>query len=160
MMPRTLKKLAAWFSFAQSGGRPTNRNPVRILAVMPNNSDGVALSQIAKRAQWHFELTESCESAIDKLSDQNFAIVLCDRDVPGSNWRDAVQTLAAKAPRTCVILTSPVNDDYLWQEVIERGGYDVLTKPFQEERVVRAVRFAWSCWKSDLTRAQAQRTQA
>ncbi len=154
-LKKLLKEPATWFRCPSGGENPSGRNSVRILAVMPNHSDGLALSQIAERAHWYFELTESCQSAIDKLDDQNFAIVLCDRDVSDSNWRDAVQTLAAKAPRTCVILTSPVNDDYLWQEVIQRGGYDVLTKPFQEERVVRAVSFAWSCWKSDLNRSQA-----
>jgi FixJ family two-component response regulator len=52
------------------------------------------------------------------------------------------RTLLAAAERQCIILVSPVTDDYLWQAVIELGGYDVLTKPFREEKVVTVVHAA------------------
>ncbi len=110
------------------------------------------MRQISERAHWHLQVGDSLDSALDMLSGQDFAVILCDRDLPGLDWREAVLTLAAKAPRTSVILTSPVNDDYLWQEVIQCGGDDVLTKPFQEERVVKTITFA--CWKTALTRPQ------
>ena len=43
-------------------------------------------------------------------------------------------------------MTSPVNDGYLWGEVIRRGGYDVLAKPLEEDQTVRFVNLAWSLW--------------
>jgi FixJ family two-component response regulator len=64
-----------------------------------------------------------------------------------------VMRILASAPqRPSVILTSRVVDDYLWQEVIRYGGYDVLSKPLREEDVVRSVRLAWSYWNSAITR--------
>jgi FixJ family two-component response regulator len=47
-----------------------------------------------------------------------------------------------------VILVSGVRDDYLWQEVIRRGGYDVLPKPLRADSVARIVKLALSYWKS------------
>ena len=71
-----------------------------------------------------------------------FAVILCDRDLAASNWREALAKLVATAPGSHVILASRVNDDQLWQEVIRLGGYDVLTKPFQQERVMRSINYA------------------
>jgi hypothetical protein len=41
-----------------------------------------------------------------------------------------------------------VVDTYLWNEVVSKGGFDVLSKPLREDDVVRAVRLAWSYWNS------------
>jgi DNA-binding NtrC family response regulator len=118
---------------------------LRILAVMPKDPDGHILAQIAARAKWYLEFARSYESARELAARHEFAIILCDRDLPlVASWREAIPEFASLAPDSRIMLTSPVNDDHLWQEVIQRGGYDVLTKPFKEERVVRSINFAWS----------------
>ena len=126
-------------------------NVIRVLAVMAKDSDRQVLSQIGEKAKWHIEFASNYESAVELAGRRKFAVILCDRDLSSAfNWREAVQKLAGIAPGSCVMLTSPVNDDVLWQEVIDRGGYDVLTKPFHEERVVRSVRFACSSWNKSI----------
>jgi FixJ family two-component response regulator len=45
-----------------------------------------------------------------------------------------------------VILVSGVADAYLWQEVVRREGYDILTKPLHTENVLRSVKLALSYW--------------
>jgi FixJ family two-component response regulator len=80
-------------------------------------------------------------------------VVLCDRDLPGVDWRMAVQQLAGGQNRRCVILASPVVDDYLWEEVIHLGGYDVLAKPFRKRDVVQAIEFAWAAVTKSLPSA-------
>lgn len=116
-----------------------NSSAVRVLAVMPRDSDAQTLSQIAARAQWELHFSSSFESALDLARRERFAVILYDR---GDGWRDAIGKLCHTAPDSNVILTSPANDDLLWQEVIKLGGYDVLTKPFHEERVLRSIQFA------------------
>jgi hypothetical protein len=32
-----------------------------------------------------------------------------------------------------------VSDDYLWRDVLQQGGYDVLLRPLREEPALRAV---------------------
>ena len=129
------------------------RDVIRILAVMPYDPDRQGLLEIAGR-RWHFDFAATCESALKKLAAQKFAIILCDRDLPDFDWRHAVEVLAGRASGAFVILASPVNDDYLWQEVIQRGGYDVVTKPFQEERVRQVIDLAWARWTSEKALAQ------
>lgn len=43
------------------------------------------------------------------------------------------------SPRSCILLVSPVSDDYLWRDVLQQGGYDVLLRPLREECALRAV---------------------
>jgi DNA-binding NtrC family response regulator len=118
-------------------------NTIRVLAAMHGDSDTRALTQIAGRAKWHVEFAFTHDSAVEMARHQEFSAILYDRDLRLlQGWRDGFQTLAATAPASCLILVSPDKDDQLWQEVIQCGGYDVLTKPFQEKRVVRSVRAA------------------
>jgi DNA-binding NtrC family response regulator len=91
-------------------------------------------------------MTGACEEALEIVKKGGAAVILYDRDLPGLDWRDALRKLAGAIPACPVILTSPVNDGYLWGEVIRRGGYDVLAKPLQEDQTVRFVNLAWSLW--------------
>jgi DNA-binding response OmpR family regulator len=86
---------------------------------------------------WDLTAIETWEEASAVLTHRRFAVVLYDRDLPGRDWRQTIAELARISP--CILLASPVIDDALWQEVVERGGYDVLTKPFDEEHVLFAI---------------------
>ena len=61
------------------------------------------------------------------------------------NWllRQAFERLAC-SPR--LIVTSRLADEYLWVEVLNRGGYDVLTKPLDKREVARVVNSARQRW--------------
>jgi hypothetical protein len=72
--------------------------------------------------------------------------VICDREISGEDWRDALVRIAGLPQAVCVLLASSVVDEYLWHQVIENHGYDVVAKPFQSEALRRAVTFAWS-WR-------------
>ena len=97
---------------------------------------------------WPRNFAKTCDQARSALDQLQAPVIFCDRDLKGGEWRDVVQVLASSPHRACVILTSRVVDDYLWNEVVQRGGYDVLPKPLREEDVVRAVRLAWSYWNT------------
>src|SRR5450756_438788 len=99
---QAVENLATWFSFASNRKSRETRNSVSVLAVVPNGSEGLALSQIAERANWHLDIVATCEVAIERLRTQHFAVILCDRDLPGLNWRDVIELLVANAPRACV----------------------------------------------------------
>ena len=54
--------------------------------------------------------------------------------------------LSAVSAGACILLISRVVDDYLWNDVVMSGRYDVLRSPLREDDVVRNVRLAWSYW--------------
>ena len=58
-----------------------------------------------------------------------------------------VERFVAANPRVCVILLSSVADQYLWEEVVHSGGFDLLTRPFRQEHVLSKLSFAYSHWR-------------
>jgi DNA-binding NtrC family response regulator len=117
---------------------------IPVLAIAHEDLDKKALAAFSIRGQWDLVLTSSCEEALEALKKMRAAVILCDRDLPGLDWRIALEKLSASRPDCPIVLTSSVNDEYLWDEVIHKGGYDVLSKPLQEDLTVRAVNLAWS----------------
>ena len=93
-------------------------------------------------------MTDSCQEALDILKSGRASVIVFDRDLPGLDWRDCLESLAAARPGYPILLMSSIYDEYLWEEVVHRGGYDVLGKPLQEEQAVRAVNLAWSFSKT------------
>ena len=57
-------------------------------------------------------------------------------------------------PRLLVASKEP--DGRLWAEVLNLGGYDVLTLPFVQQELHWAVECAWENWERDTRRAHAR----
>lgn len=124
-----------------------------------NEEDRRLLTGLGSRNQWKMSFAETVAEARSLSENLRSPALLCDRDATGIDWRDAVETLSASSHRPCVLLLSTVVDDYLWNEVIRRGGYDVLAKPLREGDVLRSVKLAWSYWNSK-KRTSARGTNA
>jgi DNA-binding NtrC family response regulator len=137
----------SWFRALLPLQRRTSEDATSVLAVTCSDRERSTLDEIASKSNWRLRLASSSTEAEKYLREQAIAVILFDRDLPGTHWRDHMGDLLRSAPHSCVILVSGVNDEYLWEEVIRNGGYDVLTKPLQESQVVPAVTGAWWYWK-------------
>jgi len=134
--------------FFSPGAPPAARESIAILAVTLPEAEVEVLRQIAPAAGWELLIASSFHEASEILASRAAPIILCDRDVPGFDWREVLSRLVERPERGCVILASGVVDDYLIAEVVQQGGFDVLAKPFREQDVVRTVAFAWSHYRS------------
>ena len=121
---------------------------VAIVGLVIGEQDRRLLAGLGSRNQWRVTFADSFETAQTLSVELRASAVLCDRDVPGREWREVVEALSQSRHRPCVLLVSSVVDDYLWNEVVRRGGYDVLSKPLREEDLVRAIKLAWAYWNS------------
>jgi AmiR/NasT family two-component response regulator len=117
-----------------------------VIALAVSDHDREILTAISGREPWEIHLAESRVQAWDAMNRFNSPVILYDRDWPGAEWRSTVQTFARSAQRPCVLLTSRVADEYLWQELIRCGGHDLLAKPLRSEDVTRALKLAYSYW--------------
>jgi hypothetical protein len=95
------------------------------------------------RLTWNLTFASSLLEALGHAATGKFPIIVCDREISGSTWRKVVTSLVEHAPRACVLLISPVSDDYLWREVVAHGGYDVVARPLEAAAVNRAMEQAW-----------------
>jgi FixJ family two-component response regulator len=121
---------------------------IAVIGLVTSDEDRRLLTGICSRNRWNLLFVDTCEEARIALHKLKSPVVLCDRDLPGDGWRGMVEDLASSPHRACIILVSGVVDPYLWNEVVRKGGFDVLSKPLREDDVVRAVRLAWSYWNS------------
>jgi DNA-binding response OmpR family regulator len=109
------------------------------------------LTPIFQHNGWHLIPAETLEDGLAAIRSTPTPIVILDRDLVGPDWRPTVRLLASEPNAPCIILASHVVDDYLLEEVIQHGGYDVIAKPFREQEVTHAIEFAWSATKSRLS---------
>ncbi len=104
---------------------------VPVVALVADEQDRRVLSSISDWELFPIHFAESREEACSAAKRLIAPVVLLDRDWPGAEWKTDVQSFAAPPHQACVILLSGVSDVYLWQELVRRGGYDVLLKPLQ-----------------------------
>jgi DNA-binding response OmpR family regulator len=76
-------------------------------------------------------------------------VVIAESQLPDASWKDALAGLSRMAEPPRLIVSSRLADEFLWAEVLNLGGYDVLTKPFDPAEVFRVISLAWLDWKNN-----------
>lgn len=133
--------------FGQSNIKSLPTDPAPILAVFPFQADRKALETIAKSDGRQVDFSPTLDGAVELLNQGKRPIVILDRDLPSSDWRQALVSLTKAAPASVILLASSTAEDSLWEEVVERGGYEILQKPFEPAQVSQTFDFAWRYWK-------------
>lgn len=121
-----------------------------VLAVVQSEA-GERLQRLCTQKGWPLTLADTVASGFAALPRSGSVIVVLDRDLASPDWRPSVRQFASQPNCAGVVLASPVIDDYLWEEVIQQGGYDVVAKPIQDEELIHTLEFAWPPTKSLLS---------
>jgi DNA-binding response OmpR family regulator len=117
-------------SATQPTSRPTTNPPLGILSISATREDHTTVRQSSAGMDCRVETAGSCHSAFESLGAGEISIVICERDLPDGSWRDVLERLGSAPERPFLIVTSRLADEWLWAEVLNLGGYDVLAKPF------------------------------
>jgi hypothetical protein len=83
-----------------------------------------------------------CEQALAHLADSKISVVICEALLPDGSWKDLSGCMVRTKTYSVLVVTSAIADEFLWAEVLNLGGYDVLAQPFDREEVIRVVRSA------------------
>lgn len=116
--------------------------PTPVVAVGIPAEDLRPLESILALPDWDLISVTDVDNAVHVLRVNRARIVLLDRDGAGAAWRTVLERLAESSRGASILLVSRVSDDYLWNEVIQAGGYDVVTKPFRKQELRTAIHFA------------------
>jgi DNA-binding response OmpR family regulator len=119
---------------------------VRVLAVSPNESDLLILSRIIDHSAWSFESASSLADAKQLLARFQTHVVVCDRKLRDGDWKDMLEIVSALPNPPQLIVVSKDADERLWAEVLNRGAWDVLLKPFHPKEVYQSIHLAWRHW--------------
>jgi CheY-like chemotaxis protein len=137
--------LSEWLRKRNTAVSESAAKRLRILAVSICLDDIFLLEYLGNQHGWELKFTGSPHEAFRLASNRIFDLILCNRSQPGYPWREVMDRLAANSPRSCILLLSPTNDDYLWWDVLHHRGFDILIHPLREEIVLRAVDTAIRC---------------
>lgn len=154
-MPNVWRVIHSVFTGSTVGQMATPPR-VPVVAIVVSEQDQQVLASVSSQELLELHLVESCEEACAVANQLTAPVILFDRDLPGAEWRTAVRSLAASPHRACVVMMSGVVDDYLRQELIRRGGYEVVPKPLRPENISRAIKLALSYWASAASTSSAK----
>jgi len=121
---------------------------VTVLSVSPDEQDHAQLQSIFEHSKWQLHKAGNLMRALELLNKREIPVVLCESNLQPGSWKDLLDHAQAMPNPPTVIVASRLADNYLWSEVLNLGGYDVLAKPFQKEEVVRSLSLAWLHWKN------------
>jgi len=132
---------------ARSSVKPLPGKQVPALIVSPSSRDKQTLERILQEdARWRVFCADTTERALAALRFEAIPLVLFDTSVPTPDWHAAIRTLLSVSHPVCLLLVSPLVDYALWEELVQLGGFDVLPKPFDKDKVLRTLNFAVEHW--------------
>ena len=139
-------------------------NRVTVLAIGPADEHFANLSGLLRRSEetmcpgstWLLKCSPTLESASPVLHSDRIPIVLCESGLPDGNWRNVLEEVAKLDRPSLVIVASRHADERLWAEALNLGAWDVLSKPYNCEEVIRVFTHAWLHWVSQPGSARAK----
>ena len=103
----------------------------RVLVVSKETYDSLAC--LCERLNLELNYSTSIPLALRNLRDGRFDVVIYDHETPSHDWRTAVTVLAQASPGSSILLLSILRQPEIWNEVIRKGGHDILSKPISED---------------------------
>jgi DNA-binding response OmpR family regulator len=91
--------------------------------------------------------------------DESVPVLRCERDHAEGNWKDLLNTTASLPAPPNLIVFSGLADESVWAKVLNLGGFDVLTTPFEPEEVLRVAFSAWSRWERGFAASTAKEAE-
>jgi DNA-binding response OmpR family regulator len=133
----------------QAGGlyppqwQTTTAAPRSALLVSPVEDDHEFVGRVFFQQGWTLHRTRGLGSALAFLRDNPVPVVVTERDLPLGNWKDLLAAIQHLPHVPLLIVTARLADEYLWAEVLNLGGHDVLGKPFQAAEMLWVLDNAW-----------------
>jgi DNA-binding response OmpR family regulator len=105
-----------------------------LLSISSNSEDHKALNRIIDHELWQLTTASNCRRGIQRL-ERGVDVVFAECSLPDGTWKDILNRIAFMNTQPPLVVTSRLADAYLWAEVLNLGGFDVLAKPLSESEV-------------------------
>lgn len=120
---------------------------IRILSISPFREDHLYLQRILGQSKWILDTAGDLQDALASLERRDTSVVICERDLMPGSWTDILDHTSRLPHPPSVVITSRLADERLWSEILNRGAWDLLAKPFDRMELVRSVKSAWEHWR-------------
>lgn len=122
-----------------AAGRDDGRRGARILVVDDDQAILLALSRFLRLRSYDVDTAASGTVALDLLSRDEYAVMLCDVRMPGMSGLDLVPHALLTDADLAVVMLTAVNDAVTATDAIAHGAADYLTKPVDLDQLELAV---------------------
>ena len=143
-------------AFCDSSAPP--ESGVVVLVVGP--SDDLLSLRGTLPSNWTVYVASDAAEAKQILRETSVPVILCESKLPDGSWKDLLAAADVIQSPPLLIVTSRLADEYLWAEVLNLGGYDVLAKPFNSDEFIQVISMAWRRWKSEWKRGGSESAMA
>ena len=109
----------------------------RILFISGCADNARRLSQMLRPLRFEMHHAKTLQQARDKIRKFAYRLIVTEATLPDAGWSEVVQTADRHSGNLPVIVTDPQADARLWSEVLNQGGYDLITQPFYAPEVQR-----------------------
>jgi DNA-binding response OmpR family regulator len=113
-----------------------------LLVISPFEEDHASIRNAIPASDCPVCVAPTAHEGLALLRRQSARVVITERDLPDGNWRQVLDALQSLAQAPLLIVTSRHADERLWAEVLNLGGYDVLSKPFDQQELARVLYLA------------------
>jgi DNA-binding NtrC family response regulator len=116
-------------------------DPVTVLAVAdPADAE---LRHVLSHSRWMLLEVPNIAEAVSRLEKSAEVVIICQPVLSDGTWKQLLDCTSYFLPPPPLLVASLHADDDLWMEVLNSGGYNVISKPFDLHELVRLVSLAW-----------------
>ena len=119
-----------------------DKKVLRLLVITRDEKFSHSVQDAAAACGWEFQHTGTIESGLDVLRQFPASVAIYDWPASEEDWRPAMDRLSALPGHPCLLLASPVADEYLCAELVRHGGFDVMPRSASQDRMIGNIRFA------------------
>jgi DNA-binding response OmpR family regulator len=123
------------------------RRAVNVLLISPCEEDHRLVREILKQSNWQPHSAHTQREAFDFLRENVAPVAICEGELPDGDWREVLAQFEHMQCPPLLVVTSRMADEYLWSEVLNLGGYNVLAKPLNTKELFHVAGTAWMAWK-------------
>jgi len=134
---------AAWRS-ADVDGHAAPKFEIPIMLVTPHREDQDRLGSLLEGTAWCLIPYASLNQAQSHYGKSPNPILMCDLEADGCGWPEMLHRLRAARRDACIIFLADPSSEVLRQELMDRGAFDVLTRPVDRDALLLTLLFAYS----------------
>lgn len=127
---------------------------VELLVISGCEQDFLSLQSILIHTKWLAHWVADRHEAMLFLSDHPVPVVVCPEELPDATWREMLAATRELANPPKVLVYSGRTAQVLGIEVLDAGGYDLLSTPLQRDEVLRAISLACRTWREEIQRKE------
>ncbi len=114
----------------------------RVLIVDDEEGVRTSLGLILEDEGYRVQSVRDAHAALEAIERDTFDVILCDVRMPGRSGLELLPDLVRQQPDATVLMMSAFGEVDEALEAVRKGAYDFLSKPFQAEELLLAIRKA------------------